>query len=154
MRGALGEIARFGPGLAGGAPQDCIDQPDLRRAVEMARRFRRRGDRRIGRQTQRVELRQSGQQQAVGAVVAFRQRPGQPGGQHRFITPAVTQGGEADRLEQGAIARVGDHRQTFGQHGFERTPFAQHGRQRQRRLRTQARAGLAHAFLRAGCALR
>jgi hypothetical protein len=53
----------------------------------------------------------------------------------------VAQRGEADRLVQGAIARVGDARQHAGEFGLERASLHQHGGKAARGLRTQPGTG-------------
>jgi hypothetical protein len=67
----------------------------------------------------------------------------------------VAQRAEADRLEQGAVARVGNGRQRLPQHRLERTTLAQHRRQHAGGAGAQGGAGgRIHAPRSAGRALR
>jgi hypothetical protein len=106
-------------------------------------------------QLQFIQLRQAAEQQAMHDVVALAHRPRQPLRQHEVIAATVAQHRKTDRLEQRAIAGIGDLRQDIGQLGLQRATLGQHGEYAARRQRPQRSAGRGtHAVPNRGRALR
>ena len=112
--------------LALRASQQCIDQLGLVRATEQARGFHGRRDRRMRRQAERVELRESRVQQRAQFVIAFRQGLGHPSFQRDFGARLLAQGRKADRFNQCAVARIRQRGQCLRQFPLQRTAAIQH----------------------------
>jgi hypothetical protein len=155
MAAGDGQVLAGRQGLAAGATQQGVHQAHQRRTTELAGGFGGGADRGVRRQPQRVELGQAGQQQAVHREITRGQRLGQPLRQGVVVAPAMAQRAEADRLEQGAVARIGHVGQGLAQHRLERAALAQHRRQHAGGAGAKGGAGRGiHGVRRAGRALR
>ena len=74
----------------------------------------------------RVELGEADEQQRAQFVVAPAERTRDPGLQRVVEARRLAQHGEADRLDQRAVARIGQLSARRGQFGLERTAAMQH----------------------------
>ncbi len=112
--------------IALGAAKQRVDQSGLVRATQRARGVHGRGKRGVRGQSQRIELGHAGEQQRFQFSVATRQRLAHPRLQSGIEARRLAQHGEADRLDQRAVARIGQCRQRLRELGLERTAAVQH----------------------------
>ena len=119
-----GVIRRRRQAFALGTPQQGVDQGRLVRTAERARGIHGGGDHRMLRHSQRL-LGESGVQQCTQFLVALGQRLWHPLRERGIEARALAQGGEHDRLDHGAVARVGQCRQGRGQGRLQRPSAVQ-----------------------------
>ena len=114
-RGRIG----FGKPFALRTPQQRIDHARLVRPAQRPRGFHCGRQRGVRRQAHRIDLGETHQQQRTQIAVFFSQRFLQPELQGRLVARALPQRGEADRLQQCAVARIGQLSERGDQFAFQ-----------------------------------